>query len=206
MAVEYQTQEHMFIPPHLIPSLASLIKSGDSTLLQRCTFFTFNFYHDLESIFWIYVWFLYYCPPDDLDIESRRQELTESAHQLFDCDSGGNSHRDKILRREHGEVLVATRLRAVYDDQWINLLLGLKVLTDVRDAYKALQSTEPVEVDGLPRRWDTKQFTDVPYDAMQRCFGSLLELMTLDGRGKLKMMNLDDYEKLKDYGESRYCG
>ncbi|KAG6912635.1 hypothetical protein DXG01_013204, partial [Tephrocybe rancida] len=54
MAVEYQEQRHLFLPPKRDTVLSAKDKPSKKKTKPKGNRFTFNYYHDLESILWIY--------------------------------------------------------------------------------------------------------------------------------------------------------
>lgn len=76
MAVEYQYGRHLFLSLG-IPTTPPL---------STVDFFRFNFLHDIESVLWMFMWFLFTTVPDGLDMAQTREvrrKIRAFAAKLF---------------------------------------------------------------------------------------------------------------------------
>ncbi|KAJ7675771.1 hypothetical protein DFH06DRAFT_977041, partial [Mycena polygramma] len=138
MAVEYQAQMHLFLKS---PGSINMVKLSKLTPSPR--FFTFNFYHDLESVFWLYTWFLHKCPPARLTLgDDARKVLVQSYTNHLDCGIVGTALRASIILADAGVHVLAGELVKVYGNTSF-LLNGLGSVSIIRDAYEVLEATEP---------------------------------------------------------------
>ncbi|KAJ6511347.1 hypothetical protein C8R47DRAFT_731241 [Mycena vitilis] len=176
MAVEYQLRNHVFLPE---------ITEEDPFQPEQAPpeFFTFNYYHDLESVFWLYTWFLHYYPPGALILDDEaKQILTTSANKYLGSNVGGSSARSLITSVRKAKAL-ENPLQPVYG-AFTPLLFGISgTLGILINAYKALEATTPVMVNGQPQHWDEKNFQDKVYDQIQDFFTKL---------GKTPIFQVDD--------------
>ncbi|KAJ6477386.1 hypothetical protein C8R47DRAFT_1323354 [Mycena vitilis] len=162
MAVEYQSQSHLFGSP------ASL------------EFFTFNFYHDLESVFWLYVWSLHKCPPATLTLgDDHTNILLQSTADHLDCGITGASLRSAVLTRR-ANILVY-QLKPVYAERSY-LLDALESRSVIRAAYETLEDKEPWRnAAGKALHWDQENFESQVYDDFRKCFQDIRDkLLTLN--------------------------
>ncbi|KAF8867934.1 kinase-like domain-containing protein [Mucidula mucida] len=82
MAVEYQRQKHQFNPRRAFQPSRSR-----TTKRSKALWFKFNFLHDLESVLWIYLWFLLDTLPAQFtpaDCEANRTVVLRLNETLFD--------------------------------------------------------------------------------------------------------------------------
>ncbi|KAJ7625013.1 hypothetical protein DFH06DRAFT_1229583 [Mycena polygramma] len=166
MAVEYQLREHVFLPeitadpfqPEELPP----------------KFFTFNYYHDIESVFWLYTWFLHYYPPGALTLnDETKQILTVSANKYLGCNVGGNSFRSLLIISVRRAKELEDALKPVYG-AFSSLLFGISgTLGFLINAYRALEATAPVMVNNEPQHWHENNFQNEIYDQIQGFFTKL---------------------------------
>ncbi|KAJ6477384.1 hypothetical protein C8R47DRAFT_1289190 [Mycena vitilis] len=162
MAAEYQSQEHLFKE---IPFVRKRNR------IPSPTFFTFNFYHDLESVFWLYAWFLHQCPPARLTLSDEEKKLLLKSHaDYIHCGIGGTALRNGLVLKGDGVTRLVDQLATVYRD--IDFLLdGLGSLEILRAAYKLLEATEPRrDKEGNPLHWEETNFQPQVYDKFRQCF------------------------------------
>ncbi|KAI0053125.1 hypothetical protein FA95DRAFT_1674534 [Auriscalpium vulgare] len=151
MAMEYQARQYFFLP------------NPDNIFSAKPVEFIFNFYHDLESVFWIFVYFIHFRPP--ITLQDKPEELVEtvrqSAIQYLSDNIQGNSSRYALVAL--GTYHLCSQLAPLYgDESW--LLSGVQVVHTLRSAYRVLENM-PMS-DG---RWNEDCFTSQPYsDIMKR--------------------------------------
>lgn len=112
MAVEAQSQAYF--------SLKNRESESFKDFHRRAQSFTVNFLHDLESVLWMYVWFLFHRTPEssiedgernDDHLEKRATpEQLESykrmREELFRCGIDGSALRFQVVaRRNYGDLL-----------------------------------------------------------------------------------------------------
>ncbi|KAJ6511334.1 hypothetical protein C8R47DRAFT_1314332 [Mycena vitilis] len=170
MAVEYQMRKHLYVPR---PRSADPFQPPQPTP----KFFNFNYYHDLESVFWLYMWFLHYYPPGALTLDDKTKEiLSMSAHKYLVANVDGNSYRSTLMGSTDEARGLAEDLMLVYGIKFYPLLAGIsETIGFLLTAFKALEATAPVTVNNEPRRWDEINFQDEVYDQMQEFFARLRE-------------------------------
>ncbi|PSR78403.1 hypothetical protein PHLCEN_2v7417 [Hermanssonia centrifuga] len=96
MAVEYQMRKYLYSVTAPLDNIYDLSSKGES--VKRLTF-TYNFYHDLESLIWLYAWAVYFRPPLlRVPPSSGTEELLRSeGHQFFACGIEGNTERTLVV-------------------------------------------------------------------------------------------------------------
>ncbi|KAJ6477383.1 hypothetical protein C8R47DRAFT_1323353 [Mycena vitilis] len=164
MAAEYQAQRHFFLKPGVL-NMENDVSPPE--------FFTFNFYHDLESVFWLYTWFIHKCPPAELVLlDGAQTALAQSYTTYLDCGITGNMVRGSIVYTDSGAISLARPLAKVYGSRSF-LLNALESVNIIRNAYKALEATEPRLKDGQPMHWQEENFRPQVYDELCQCFRNI---------------------------------
>ncbi len=185
MAVEYQVQEHLFKPRRTFqPS-----RSG-TTNCSTAVWFKFNFLHDLESVLWIYLWFLLDTLPAKFtpaDREAHRTVVLSLNETLFDGFLRGSMDRLRFIeafqtdeKRRYDEIISAlTGVHGVHS----MLLKALQAFQYLVACYGAVQSSQPVLPDSPHMtHWDRKVFLHAYYEDIRAYF-------------------MDAYEQVKDTTE-----
>ncbi|EIW79661.1 hypothetical protein CONPUDRAFT_106308, partial [Coniophora puteana RWD-64-598 SS2] len=104
MAVEYQERRYIFNPIANRRKPMDVVKFQQPRNIPRP--FAYNFYHDLESLMWLYIWFMIYHPPvhcvpeSKLDSGASAEALLAVGDEYFSCGIDGSIPRYKML--EHG--------------------------------------------------------------------------------------------------------
>lgn len=156
--------------------------------------FRFNFLHDLESVFWMFLWYLFNYIPFAFEASqaSETSETSEAYKQnvqefdrecgiLFTCSDihspGGRT-----------AIMITKKLKSLSNSmkrwKWYDTVLPLvdcivEIRRCLRDAYEKLEMQDPQEVvDGVPR-WSMEQFTGEPYvkihESVERALKELSE-------------------------------
>ncbi|EIW83350.1 hypothetical protein CONPUDRAFT_164312 [Coniophora puteana RWD-64-598 SS2] len=167
MAVEYQERRYMFRPRQ---NFRTVLDDDDVFLSQPHIWnlpFAYNFYHDLESILWLYVWMAHYRPPSPCVppalVTSVSLTLRTEGNYFFVCGTGGNQKRSggisdgRLLSRDVGRVYAGAR--SAY------MLKVFSFVHPLGSAYTALQSSLPDDTlpSGNPIWMDT-HFGSALYD------------------------------------------
>ncbi|KAG6915233.1 hypothetical protein DXG01_012589 [Tephrocybe rancida] len=165
MAVEYQRHFPLFLPtePHDDSELdAQQPPSGLLETDPRLRL-VYNYYHDLESVFWIYVWFLHRCVPKAFyNRQSDFSLLHKKARDLFDCDVDGNSAQIEVfLLGAHSLKLWFNILWPFYTDGsnkvLYHLVQNITLVNCLISAYKELEATEVKKTDTAETREGEEQ-------------------------------------------------
>ena len=82
MAVEIQTQTHLYIPQQSSDETWLDLLAGN-TSKSNSHFVVHNFEHDMESIFWLLLWTLLVCFPCSLDSNKERSEFAGILSKIF---------------------------------------------------------------------------------------------------------------------------
>ncbi|KAG6835362.1 hypothetical protein H0H93_002150 [Arthromyces matolae] len=139
----------------------------------------FNFYHDIESVFWIYLWFLVYNLPKALVHEKGRFEaLRESVGLFFRSDA----LRREMLIYEERRALVHEALLEAYASPFDVLVDSSSMAKSLNLAYKALSLKEPSNEYFVPKT----SFRHKLYLEMIYIFESLLEEIKENEREKVE--------------------
>ncbi|KAG6915560.1 hypothetical protein DXG01_010965 [Tephrocybe rancida] len=181
MAVEYQQQEHLFYPPmnatvfHKVFEDLLMGRKPDPKIPIRPPF-RFNFYHDLESVFWIYVHFLHHLfpknsvPNDDESLDI----IAQSARQSIYCGVEGATLRTMVIT--HTAVRIGVMLQDFFPNH-LYLLSALEFAEDMAKSYTAVESSQPVIVGDTPQYWSLEFFTSDPYNKIISQFQSILDVI-----------------------------
>ncbi|EIW81087.1 hypothetical protein CONPUDRAFT_165309 [Coniophora puteana RWD-64-598 SS2] len=171
MAAEYQDREYFHN-----------VEVADQSELEEVPF-TFNFYHDLEPIFWIYAWSLFYRPPSQCFVDIGIpmpviEQLKRSAKKWFDCSIGGNNSRLVTIQGARRAGMTSS-LRGVYtpETSCSVLLGGLEVVKPLSTAYRDLEGTPLQLITDQHTRWRPAQFSEVPYREMQNKLRHVLDAL-----------------------------
>ncbi|KAG5642550.1 hypothetical protein DXG03_002589, partial [Asterophora parasitica] len=206
MAAEYQDRRHYFVPRRPSKSrerrarLSAMVPFGKKAAKSTPSkFFTFNFYHDLESVFWILFWFLHHRIPiaiseDEDHIRQHINSVAASAQELIYCGITGTPGRAQLVREDEDTLMA--RLQCLMDlyGPLAGVVLPAMMLLDVTDAYQAIESTTPVRgADGAPKHWNAALFTEVPYREVEEGFNKLLAIIEgeLKQYGDIPVTNLN---------------
>ncbi|KAG6915562.1 hypothetical protein DXG01_010967 [Tephrocybe rancida] len=181
MAVEYQQQRHLFSPrrkPSYKPfECYRMGRKSDRKRPIRPSF-RFNFYHDLESVFWIYVYFLHHLfpmnsvPTDDESLD----DIAQSARQRIYCGIQGAMLRTMVITDGDTIEEIAAMLENFFPNH-LHLLSALGFACNMAESYAAVQSSQPVIVGDTPQYWSLESFTDDPYKKIISLFQRILNLI-----------------------------
>lgn len=179
MSVEYQRRRHQFIEQPEGTPYDFQVPDNE--------FFSYHFYHDLESVFWIFCWFLHHRAPaalDDTHIKACKAAVSISAHKWLYCGIEGSISRVEIFFNTNRELrTMYAPLQALYG-QFSRLLIGMRIIFDITNAYKVIEATKTLErVVGNRRwiHWDEKHFTEGLYIKIKEVFDELLVMMAPHG-------------------------
>ncbi|KAG6846912.1 hypothetical protein H0H93_011162 [Arthromyces matolae] len=136
----------------------------------------FNFYHDLESIFWIYIWYLHYRLPKKLMQSSPNlTSLKESAESLFWNVIAENRQRSNLIFVKDASLGLFKILSRIYTPEFTVLVQNISVREALAQAYASLERTMPE--DGL---WDERKFNVGVYPVIKRAFDAAIAAMKVD--------------------------
>lgn len=184
MAVECQARSHIFGFKGKSDNPGRMEKEDvkESSTQIECrkpqdTTFTFNFLHDLESVYWMFLWFLYHRIPSIVDPSAPAFSLAlgefhRMGGELFKCGISGNQTRERLVKGENAKM-VATSLEAVYPygSPCRFLLAGMRLTEILRNAYIELESTPP----NKSQRWPHDAFKSDVYDQFSARLRGLAE-------------------------------
>lgn len=136
--------------------------------LPKCDF-TFNYFHDLESVLWMFIWFIFQRIPVSLFSllsKSIINRLRTQCQRLFACGPEGSTDRLLLLRGcEHAawellELLFVANTGLDFLTPALEDLIG-----SFRAWYTAVESTTPVDVGGS-LRWSDDVFKTEYYEKL----------------------------------------
>ncbi|KAG6823324.1 hypothetical protein H0H87_001354 [Tephrocybe sp. NHM501043] len=194
MAIEYQHITHMFKSGNRTwDQMQSIVGDRHRKVKdQTSLFFTFNFYHDLESIFWVYAWFLHhYIPTKAHDHARNHDDVSHSAHTFIYCNIKGNSDRDSLLLDQDKLLAMIDMLTEVYSQTVAPLIDPIVIGSRIALGYKALERTEPVQVDGKPHHWDANNFSKEVYNDIVQAFENVLSYIDKEHGGSVLATAID---------------
>ncbi|EIW83947.1 hypothetical protein CONPUDRAFT_99596 [Coniophora puteana RWD-64-598 SS2] len=190
MAVEYQRREYLYttrigdVPlPVLWDEGENDDNDSEEILAQRLAF-TYHFYHDLESLIWLYPWAACFRPPRCLSpesVEPLAKTLRVEGSRYFNCGIESNEARVSTVKDALDTNFFITQplLDIYFRGSGCRFLLsGLDVVRPLAHAYKHLQSLQLD--DKLPNGtaiWNASQFTEVLYNAFLTGFSKIEEEM-----------------------------
>ncbi|KAG6816598.1 hypothetical protein H0H93_007895, partial [Arthromyces matolae] len=149
----------------------------------------FNFYHDLESIFWIYIWFLHHRLPKKLmqsnpDLTS----LKESAETLFLNVIAANPSRTELIFEGDASVRLLNILAPIYTPEFEILFASIPLRVLLASAYMSLELTAPQAVEGF---WDKNKFQAWPYADMKEEFDAMVAATKVDSDYEAEVLFFD---------------
>ncbi|KAG6834118.1 hypothetical protein H0H93_011811, partial [Arthromyces matolae] len=148
----------------------------------------FNFYHDLESIFWIYIWYLHYRFPKKLmQSNPNLTPLNNSAQKLFLNVIADNRQRTNLIFEEVAAFKLLETLRPIYTPEFRVSLECVAARSLLVHAYKLLEETIPVG--GL---WDLAKFDDVYYTLMKAEFEAMISAMKVEAEHEAQCLFTSD--------------
>ncbi|KAG6815579.1 hypothetical protein H0H93_009427, partial [Arthromyces matolae] len=151
----------------------------------------FNFYHDLESIFWIYIWFLHYRLPKKLmQSNPNLTPLKRSADRLFLKVIAENHERSNLILEEDASVLLLDILGPIYTPEFEHLLESVPSRLALALAYSELEPTKPVK--GL---WPKEQFDLEVYPVLKGEFDAMVAAMKVDTDYEAEVLFFNDKRK-----------
>ncbi|KAH7868680.1 uncharacterized protein C8R40DRAFT_1260346, partial [Lentinula edodes] len=132
MAAEYQANYFFFLPSPT-DTTAELMKS------QR-QWFSPHFVHDIESVYWQYLWFLHNrIPKTSEPSQSALEEIKQQAKLYFGYGIDGNHTRFDVIRNEASNVLLRGVLESVYRPLILQLLdLSITLREEYRRVVRSL--------------------------------------------------------------------
>ncbi|KAG6908561.1 hypothetical protein DXG01_004194, partial [Tephrocybe rancida] len=188
MAVEYQEQSYLFLPQPTLETVEKLFETDSEDLAclpgTWSPPYRYNFYHDLESVFWIYAWFLHHFLPTKFhNSEKNLALISDSVRQRLDCGLRGSRSRTRIICDQSKLLDMAHMLMDHYYSSMKQLVWPLGILLDVTEGYRAVEATDPGVAEDKPCAWDTGTFTEEPYHKTQARFQELLTYIEAHGEG-----------------------
>ncbi|KAF8868829.1 hypothetical protein CPB85DRAFT_1361524 [Mucidula mucida] len=146
--------------------------NGPAPLTGTPGFMAFNFLHDLESVVWIYLWFLLDTLPKaftSMQIEQHKTAILRLNHMLF------NFRWMSRLSSAYGEVVDALTAVHGVDSKLLKALDSFKTLSS---CYRIVESSQPLLVESpQATHWDRKVFLHKFYKAIHFYFMDAHEQM-----------------------------
>ncbi|KAF9074801.1 hypothetical protein BDP27DRAFT_1415727 [Rhodocollybia butyracea] len=171
MATEYQLGKWFFTPLK-----SSKIPRSDDILYTRHLWFSVHYFHDLESVFWIYLWFIHFMVPSahELNLDT----LQWSRDRYFHHPISGSQYRSSLIMNEDGPDELEQDLSSIYTHQsHTPLLKPISLCKEISSAYKQLQRTEPEKLKGPDNvdfwRFKKESFAPGLYQTLTDSFQSL---------------------------------
>ncbi|KAJ4486623.1 hypothetical protein C8J55DRAFT_508121 [Lentinula edodes] len=132
MAAEYQANYFFFLPSPT-DTTAELMKS------QR-QWFSPHFVHDIESVYWQYLWFLHNrIPKTSEPSQSALEEIKQQAKLYFGYGIDGNHTRFDVIRNKASNILLRGVLESVYRPLILQLLdLSITLREEYRRVVRSL--------------------------------------------------------------------
>ncbi|KAL0066140.1 hypothetical protein AAF712_006764 [Marasmius tenuissimus] len=188
-AVEYAQHTYMFQPartPRVDTTSVPVGEDADSFRQPFDKRVIFNYHHDLESVTWVYSWFLYHRFPPfiyeklPLDRQAKVQGLCRDGLQYFQVSGGptGILIRRQVIGAGLSELM--ERFKTIYEG---NTLLAdpLALFWSLRNAYQTLEMEPQAHVPSTrnPRNhWPRSSFSLKIYEDHINQFQEVLEKQT----------------------------
>ncbi|PSR83741.1 hypothetical protein PHLCEN_2v5640 [Hermanssonia centrifuga] len=177
MAVEYQMRKYLYSAVDDVPTEDFFATSLKGESVQPLTF-TYNFYHDLESLIWLYAWAVYFRPPLlRVPPSSGTEELLRrEGHRFFACGIEGNTKRwDAVISGPRANRLNTVVIHTTVYGSTSGcrfLAAGMQIIRHLAQGYHDIQSlpTNDSLLNGTAI-WSADHFT---YDLYKK-FDELLE-------------------------------
>lgn len=165
MAVEYQTRRYWFKPNE---NAACHSDKPPRTPVA----FVFNYYHDLESIFWVFLYYIFtHVSLFGEGTDETLKDLMEEWVRLFEITDGKSTDRLKSITTTPPTHWVSLFWRTKwYTSVWPLAYCPLQVHSVLRLAYRALEANEPE--DGA--HWDEGHFSTEVYETFLDAFQAAL--------------------------------
>ncbi|KAG5731197.1 hypothetical protein E4T56_gene10383 [Termitomyces sp. T112] len=143
MAVEYQFQRHLFYPALSLQEIEDTCASHS----EKDRFFTFNFYHDLES-----------------------NRTPYPLRPRTNC----------VFSDNRNLINIVNSLSTIYGKY--DYLIGATLFAvELVNAYKEIEATEPIKINGIPSHWNETRFENKIYDAITKRFNDILSSRMPEG-------------------------
>ncbi|KAJ3929713.1 MAG: hypothetical protein NXY57DRAFT_963361 [Lentinula lateritia] len=135
MAAEYQANLFFFLPSRT-DATAELFKLQDE-------WFAPHFVHDVESIYWQYLWFLHNrIPKTPEPSQSALEKVKRQAGRYFGHSIDGNQDRFEVIRNETSDI----KLRGVLESIYCPLILQpLDLSITLREEYRRVVRSLPMK-------------------------------------------------------------
>ncbi|KAJ8689515.1 hypothetical protein PTI98_012414 [Pleurotus ostreatus] len=184
LPTEYSTQTYQFFPPE---------NDGPAQKVS------FNFYHALESLIWVYVWFLFNHVPTSLLVADKgfqkaAKSLRASASRWFA--SVDNMARFDVIKggchEEWRELREFWAMTGSFPAPFLEEVRPVVIRQSFASAQRELQKQEP---DKHTRRWPREFFKDTPYTGFRDYIATHFESLT-----SLPVMSLSEIIKPESEG------
>jgi hypothetical protein len=175
--------------------------SPPSRRVSKWPMFQYHPYHDLESLYWVTIWFIlnHFIAPvpevQDSTIDITHQRTKAHLDQWRVLSAKLFNAQNFMWKRELLEIPDELELTIAYLCQWgwsEEALAALKEVLQFRgnliDEYRDLQSQPQTSVEGRPelKRWGREMFTPCSYRALRSAFEKARNrIVKLKGGGKL---------------------
>ncbi|KAF5374406.1 hypothetical protein D9757_011827 [Collybiopsis confluens] len=114
MAAEYQANRFFFLPE---PA-----KETKNLFKHKRDWFAVHFVHDLESIYWQYLWFLHNRIPDRRVSRESLDQISDRAKLYFGHNINGNDDRSRIIQEPGSNLELQQYLSPVHSTSYLKLL------------------------------------------------------------------------------------
>ncbi|KAJ3856785.1 hypothetical protein EV368DRAFT_78363 [Lentinula lateritia] len=135
MAAEYQANYFFFLP-------SPTDTTAELFVLQR-QWFAPHFVHDIESVYWQYLWFLHNrIPKSPGPSQSALEKVKRQARRYFGHSIDGNQDRFEVIRTETSNILLRGVLKSVYCEP---ILQPLDLSITLREEYRRVVRSLPMK-------------------------------------------------------------
>ncbi|KAF5378713.1 hypothetical protein D9757_010779 [Collybiopsis confluens] len=136
MAAEYQANRFFFLPE---PA-----KETKNLFKHKRDWFAVHFVHDLESVYWQYLWFLHNRIPDQRVSRESLDQISDRAKLYFGHNINGNDDRSRIIQEPGSNLELQQYLSPVHSTSYLKLL---SLSESLRQEYGRLLQLPPERTD-----------------------------------------------------------
>lgn len=171
MAVEYQQNEFLFLAP--AETAEEVESSGE--------WFAVNYLHDLESIYWQYLWFFHNrIPSENTASPEDLGAIQQQSKQYFGHNINGNQNRACVIQLPQRYAPIRRCLRKAHSE---NSLKPLQLSSSLRDEYIRVEKVPPTSVGEGAWRIEENSFTDEVYEEFRtllQCASEHIPVVPID--------------------------
>ena len=178
MAVEHQLLQWLFLGNSVVDEFDDDIEPASKTNESRMQF-KLHFLHDLESLYWTYLWFIHYRVPVVSTNDENSAKLAVGRDLYFSSPLTGKPGRIGLITNSSNWIVIWEYIYPLYSTRE-NIIRPVRLNQSISQEYKRIQQVAPERYNGV-RRLPVGCFTDHLYDRFVRAFELALRNLSPDG-------------------------